>query len=133
VEDVTAVIRAVSFALIIVPFMSLIRGFFQGHGSMGPSAVSQVVEQIVRIAFLLLGAFIVLQILNGSIVFAVQLATFAAFVGAIGGLAVLFWYWIKRKPHLDALLAQDRGQVQISLSQMYKEIIVSAIPFIIVG
>lgn len=48
VQDGTTVIRAVSFALLIVPFMSLIRGFFQGHQSMGPSAVSQVVEQIVR-------------------------------------------------------------------------------------
>ena len=59
-EDVITVMRAVSFALIVVPFMSLIRGFFQGHQSMGPSAVSQVVEQIVRIAFLLAGAFVVL-------------------------------------------------------------------------
>ena len=64
-----------------------------------PSAVSQVVEQIVRIVFLLLGAFIVLKILKGSMVFAVQLATFAAFIGAIGGLVVLFWYWMKRKPY----------------------------------
>lgn len=133
VNDVISVIRAVSFALIIVPFMSLFRGFFQGHGSMGPSAVSQVIEQVVRIVFLLLGAFIVLKILNGSTVFAVQLATFAAFIGAIGGLVVLFWYWMKRKPYLDALLAQDRGKVQISLSQMYKEIVISAVPFIIVG
>ena len=29
VEDVITVIRAVSFALIVVPFMSLIRGFFK--------------------------------------------------------------------------------------------------------
>lgn len=35
VKNVVTVIRAVSFALIVVPFMSLIRGFFQGHQSMG--------------------------------------------------------------------------------------------------
>lgn len=50
-EDGIRVIRAVSFALLIIPVMSLLRGFFQGYNSMGPSAVSQVVEQIVRIAF----------------------------------------------------------------------------------
>ena len=48
IEDVITVTRAVSFALLIVPFMSLSRGFFQGHQSMGPTAVSQVVEQIVE-------------------------------------------------------------------------------------
>lgn len=133
IEDITTVIRAVSFALIVVPFMSLIRGFFQGHQSMGPSAVSQVVEQIVRIAFTLGGAFIVVQFLNGSIVTAVSVATFAAFVGAIGSLVVLFWYWFKRKPHLDQLLEHDKGTVNVSLGEMYKEIFVYAAPFVFVG
>jgi O-antigen/teichoic acid export membrane protein len=133
VGDVTTVIRAVSFALIIVPFMSLIRGFFQGHQSMGPSAVSQVVEQIVRILFLLIGAFVVLKVLEGSLVKAVSMATFAAFVGAIGGLVVLLWYWFKRKPHLDELMLQDKGSVQISLKDMYKEILLYAAPFVFVG
>jgi O-antigen/teichoic acid export membrane protein len=133
IEDVTAVTRAVSFALIIVPFMSMIRGFFQGHQSMGPSAVSQVVEQIVRIAFLLVGAFIVLKVMEGSLVSAVSIATFAAFIGAIGGLAVLIWYWYKRKPHLDELLQYDKGTIQISLKDMYKEILIYAAPFVFVG
>ncbi|MHC0038926.1 putative polysaccharide biosynthesis protein [Pseudoneobacillus sp. C159] len=133
VDNITTVIRAVSFALIIVPFMSLIRGFFQGHQSMGPSAVSQVVEQIVRILFLLIGAYVVLNVMNGSLVKAVSVATFAAFVGAIGGLIVLFWYWMKRKPYLDDLLLQDKGTVDISIKEMYKEIVLYAAPFVFVG
>ncbi|WP_153127388.1 putative polysaccharide biosynthesis protein [Peribacillus tepidiphilus] len=132
-EDITQVIRAVSFALILVPIMSLIRGFFQGYESMGPTALSQVVEQIVRIVFLLLGAFIVKFLLNGSIVTAISVATFAAFIGAIGGLIVLIWYWRKRKAYLDELLLQDRGQLQISLVDMYKEILFYSIPFVFVG
>ncbi|HYK72478.1 MAG TPA: polysaccharide biosynthesis protein, partial [Pseudoneobacillus sp.] len=133
ISDVITVIRAVSFALIVVPFMSLIRGFFQGHQSMGPSAVSQVVEQIARIVFLLVGAFVVLKLMDGSLVTAVSVATFAAFIGAIGGLIVLFWYWIKRKPHLDELLEHDKGTIEISLKSMYKEILVYAAPFVFVG
>ena len=132
-EDVITVMRALSFALIIVPFMSLIRGFFQGHQSMGPSAVSQVVEQIVRIAFLLAGAFTVLFIFNGKISTAVSLSTFAAFIGAIGSLGVLFWYWYKRKPYLDELLLKDKGTAEISLRDMYKEILLYAAPFVFVG
>lgn len=132
-EDVTTVIRAVSFALIIVPFMSLIRGFFQGHQSMGPSAVSQVVEQIVRIAFLLVGAYIVLNVMNGSLVAAVSVATFAAFIGAIGSLVVLGWYWYKRKPYLDELLKEDKRTLDISLKEIYKEILLYAAPFVFVG
>ncbi|WP_042354728.1 putative polysaccharide biosynthesis protein [Bacillus rubiinfantis] len=131
--NVTTVMRAVSFALIVVPFMSLIRGYFQGHQSMGPSALSQVVEQIVRITFVLLGAFVVIKFFNGKIVTAVSVATFAAFIGALGGLAVLFWYWYKRKPYLDQLLAQDKGTINISLREIYKEIILYSFPFVLVG
>ncbi|MDP4171524.1 MAG: polysaccharide biosynthesis protein [Bacillota bacterium] len=131
--DVTTVMRAVSFALIVVPFMSLIRGYFQGHQSMGPSAISQVVEQIARIVFTLAGAYVVLKFMNGSMVTAVSVATFAAFTGAIGGLVVLFWYWYKRKPYLDELLKQDKGTLNISLKEIYKEIFIYAAPFVFVG
>ena len=133
IEEVATVIRAVSFALIIVPFMSVTRGFFQGHQSMGPSAVSQVVEQIARIVFLLGGAYIVIYVMNGSIVTAISVATFAAFIGAVFGLAVLYWYFFKRKKQLDKLLEQDKGQTDVSLFSMYSEIVVYAIPFIFVG
>ncbi|MDT9024954.1 MULTISPECIES: polysaccharide biosynthesis protein [Rossellomorea] len=133
VAQVTTVIRAVSFALIIIPFMSLIRGFFQGHQSMGPTAVSQVIEQIVRIVFLLGGIYVVLNILDGSVTTAIAVATFAAFVGGLASLGALIWYWFKRKPHLDELLEEDRGQEEVSLRSMYKEIIAYSIPFIFVG
>lgn len=132
-EDITSVIRAVSFALIIVPFMSMIRGFFQGHQSMGPSAVSQVVEQIVRIVFVIAGAYVILKVMDGNTVEAVKVATFAAFIGAVGGLAVLGWYWVKRKPGIDELLEKDKGTVDISLKEMYKEILIYAAPFVLVG
>jgi O-antigen/teichoic acid export membrane protein len=133
VEQVTIVIRAVSFALIIIPFMSLIRGFFQGHQSMGPTAVSQVIEQIVRIAFILGGIYVVLHIMDGTVTTAISVATFAAFIGGIASLIVLLWYWFKRKPSLDELKAQDRGEVDVSLKAMYKEIIAYSVPFIFVG
>lgn len=132
-SDISSVIRAVSFALIFIPFMSIIRGYFQGHQFMEPTAYSQVVEQLVRIVFLLTGAFVVIKVLDGDLVTAVSVATFAAAIGAIGGLLVLLWYWKKQKPYLQDLLSRDKGTMDISLPQIYKEIFVSSIPFIFVG
>src|SRR5690625_7523292 len=67
VADVKMVIRMVSFALLIIPGASIIRGYFQGNQSMGPIAVSQRLEQVVRIVFVLASAFIVVKIYNGAI------------------------------------------------------------------
>lgn len=132
-EDVVFVIRVVSFALLIVPVMSLIRGYFQGFESMGPTAVSQVVEQIVRIAFILVSGFIIIVLLNGERTTAVAFAVFAAFIGALGGLVVLLLYWRNRKPHLDQLIAESTVKHDITLPQIYKELISYAIPFVLVG
>ncbi|WP_077619130.1 putative polysaccharide biosynthesis protein [Bacillus sinesaloumensis] len=133
VEDVTYVIRMVSFALLVVPIMSIQRGFFQGHQSMGPTAVSQVIEQIVRIAFVLAATFIVMKVIDGERVFAVGLATFGAFVGALGGLAVLLWFWFKRKPYLDEMLAKSRPQSDMTTKKMFRELLSYAGPFVLVG
>ncbi|MFE7063996.1 oligosaccharide flippase family protein [Sutcliffiella sp. NPDC057660] len=132
-DDITLVIRMVSFALLLVPVMSLIRGFFQGHESMGPTAVSQVVEQLARIIFLLGSVYIIMNVTKGSLPTAIGYATFGAFIGAVAGLAILIWYWFSRKKHLDTLLEKDKGTMDISYKEMYKEIVLYAAPFVFVG
>jgi O-antigen/teichoic acid export membrane protein len=133
IADITLVIRMVSTALIIVPSMSLIRGYFQGFQSMGPTAVSQVIEQIVRILFILIASFIVMNILEGKTTTAVALSTFAATLGALAGLIVLLWYWAKRKPHLKKMYDKSKPVANISIIDIYKETIKYAIPFVAVG
>lgn len=96
IEDVQFVIRLVSFALLIIPAMSIFRGYIQGSQSMGPSALSTVVEQLVRIAFILAGAYVTIHILNGSSTNAVGIATFAAFIGGVAGFIVLLFVFFKR-------------------------------------
>ena len=134
VEDVTMIIRLVSFALIVVPAASLIRGYFQGHQSMGPTTVSQIIEQIIRIAFLLTGSYIVIKVLGGSVATAVGVATFAAFVSAVGALIVLIWYWMKRKKYLDQYLVnQTVPESTVSTFALFKELFAYAIPYVVVG
>ena len=44
-----SLIQVVSFTFLLVPVLSFYRGNFQGHLFMTPSAVSQVMEQVVRV------------------------------------------------------------------------------------
>lgn len=133
VQDVKEVIQWVSFALIVVPFMSLWRGFFQGYNFMMPTAVSQLIEQIVRIIFLLVGAYIVLNFLDGTPKTAVQVAVLSAAVGALGGVLVLFYYWRKKKPEYNELRANSVDSYDVRLRDMYKEILVYAVPVVFLG
>lgn len=133
VEDIAMVLRMISFALIIIPAMSLSRGFFQGYQSMGPTAVSTVIEQVVRIIFLLAAAFLILKVYNGSMASAVGFATFAAFIGALASCLVLFYYWRKRKAGIEARVRQQKDTYDLPLKSMFKELLLYAGPFVLVG
>ncbi|MCY9299465.1 polysaccharide biosynthesis protein [Bacillus licheniformis] len=132
-EHVVYVIRMVSLALLVVPILALIRGFFQGHQMMGPTAVSQVVEQIARIVFLLTATYLVIKVLNGGLVVAVGYATFAALIGAFAGLFTLYFSWQKRKGALLALKPNLVPSADITYRQMFKELFSYAAPYVFVG
>lgn len=133
VEEVTSVIRAVSFGLIIIPSLSVIRGYFQGHGQMLPTSISQLVEQLARVIFLLVGVFVALYIFETDIVAAVSVATFAAFIGAAFGLAVMYWFKYQQRDEFKAMQLQDVGQVDLKTSTIFKQMVITGIPFIVVA
>ncbi|MBM6615390.1 polysaccharide biosynthesis protein [Desemzia sp. RIT804] len=56
-RQLNGIIQAVSWQFLLVPFLSVSRGYFQGTFQMIPTAVSQVVEQVVRVAVILLVAY----------------------------------------------------------------------------
>ena len=123
VEDITNVIRTIGFVVLFIPLLATWRGIFQGFNSMGPTAVSEVTEQIARIAFILGGSYIVLYVMDGSVLVANQVATFAAGIGAIVALLTLLYYWIKRRHLIKAEVAQDTSDIDVSYVKIYKEII----------
>ena len=41
--------------------MGVLRGFFQGQGSMVPTAVSQILEQVIHAIVSIIGAYVLLQ------------------------------------------------------------------------
>lgn len=132
-EDITRVIRVISFAIIIIPLFASWRGVFQGFESFGPTTASLVLEQLVRIIFLLAGTYIVIEVINGSIRTANEVAVFAAFIGGFAALFTLMFFWFKRKPQIDKMVASDDTGETLSYRVMYKELISYSVPIILMG
>lgn len=57
IQDAELAIKSVSFTMLIIPILAVLRGFFYGHQHITPSAVSQVVEQFFRVATILILTF----------------------------------------------------------------------------
>ncbi|MDT2828373.1 MAG: putative polysaccharide biosynthesis protein [Enterococcus viikkiensis] len=127
------VIQSLSIAVIAFPCMSVLRGYFQGQQDMRPSAISQVIEQVVRVVYMLLSVFIIMKVLDGDYLNAVIQSTFAAAVGMIGAYGVLLFYWFKDKERSDLQLNYSLNKVTIDTKKLLLETVRQAIPFILLG
>ncbi len=127
------VFRSLATALAIIPLMSLTRGFFQGYQDMAPSALSQLVEQVIRVFYMLVTAFIIMKVINGSYQTGVVQSTFAAFVGAVGGILTLAYCYLKKKGEFDYLRANSSNSLEVSDGQLIKELLAQSLPFIFIG
>ncbi|MEC3942448.1 MULTISPECIES: putative polysaccharide biosynthesis protein [Enterococcus] len=132
-EELIPIMRSLSAALLVFPCMSVIRGYFQGNQEMMPYALSQIVEQIARVFYLLISTFIIMKVLSGDYVTAVTQSTFAAFIGMIVSLAVLLYFLKKHQAYTAARVQYSENQVTIATKELLLETIKEAIPFIIVG
>lgn len=132
-EELVPAMRSLSWAVLIFPCMSILRGYFQGNQDMMPYALSQIVEQVARVFYMLLSAFIIMKVMNGNYVTAVTQSTFAAFIGMLASLCVLLFYMKKQKPMLDYLEKHSANQHKASTTDLLVETLRQAIPFILVG
>lgn len=89
IKDVTFVIRLISFALLVIPFLSVERGYLQGHRYILEPSISQVIEQIVRIAVILIGSYLCTYTFKLPTKYAVGISVFAACIGGIATLSYL--------------------------------------------
>lgn len=132
-EDLVPVMRSLSVALVIFPSMSVIRGYFQGNQDLMPYALSQIVEQVARVFYMLLTAFIIMKVMQGNYVSAVVQSTFAAFIGMIASMAVLLYFLKKHQVKMEVYIENSSDDLRVETKELLIETIRQAIPFIIVG
>ncbi|BAU26189.1 PST family polysaccharide transporter [Aneurinibacillus soli] len=88
----TQPIRSVSFALLIVPIMAAMRGYFQGHHNMVPTAVSQIGEQFVRVTTIIILSYWFMKT-TGDVYLAGSGAVFGAVTGASFAFCIMLLFW----------------------------------------
>ncbi len=128
--DVSFVIRMVSFAILVVPFLSVTKGFLQGYKYISPTSVSQIIEQVVRVIVILVGSFVALKIFNADMKTAVGIAVSGAFFGG-----VFAYIYLRIKIKKTKLLSQPvkEDKIVVTKKEISKKIIKYSIPFIVIS
>ena len=112
-------------SVFLVCIISCFRGYFQGLMKMTPTAVSQIVEQIVKLIFGLLLS----KLFINNLPFAVAGATLAITLSELFALILLYVCYRKHKNKCAQILSYDRTEFK----NRVKSILKTAVPITLIG
>ncbi len=120
-----------SFAVFVIPILSSIRGFYNGLKELELYSISQVIEQLIRIAFLLGAGAIAVYVFKLDHVWALYFSVFAA---TIAGITTIFYMQRKGRSKLSkirTLAAAQHGELTHDAKYIFKQLIWIAVPFLL--
>ncbi len=119
---------AIAPALFFVPIMAATRGYFQGLQNMKPTAISQVIEQLFRVA---VGLMLAIFLTSKGLEYAAAGASFGATAGAIAGLIAILLIFFYYKKTIKKRLRRSVGGLRERSSRILAQILIIAIPITI--
>ena len=121
--SLVALTPAIFFATILASF----RGYFQGHQLMTPPAVSQIVEQFIRVVTMVVLAYVLLPY---GLEYAAAGAAFGAVPGSLTGLVVMgcFYRYYRKQWQTDAVKVQAPAAELVRSSALIKRLLLLALP-----
>ena len=134
-------LRVLAPCILVVALLGVIRGFFQGNGSMVPTAVSQVVEQIVNAVASVAGAYVLLQAgkelaekhndKSYGPAYAAAGGTFGTIAGAFSALIFVALIFFAYKKIFKRKMRRDRTRHKESYQRIYKVLFATIAPVIL--
>lgn len=115
-------------ALLFVPIMAVFRGYFQGLQQMEPTAVSQLVEQAVRVA---VGLTLAIVLLPMGVEYAAAGATIGTSIGPIAGVAILAVIYYKKRVRLHREINNNSSPEKESAGKIIGTLAAISIPITI--
>lgn len=122
----------VSFAVIAVPILSVFRGFYQGLKEVKAYAFSQVLEQFVRVTFLLSMGALLVYVLNQAQIWAVYFAVVSTSVSAVAAIVYFLYFDKQHMPELKQMANEQEGEGKSTID-VFKEILYFSIPYFLIS
>lgn len=135
-EDPYAIlpIRVFAPTILVFSIMGVFRGYYQGKNTMIPTAVSQILEQVINAVVSIVAAYFLMQSYSASpnvIAYGAAGGTLGTLAGAVAGLLFLLFTYLLYHPYLIKQLRKDRTTTQESHQLIMKLIIITLGPIIL--
>ena len=127
--------------ILIVALLGVFRGFFQGNGSMVPTAVSQILEQVVNAGVSIAGAYFLFKVgtdiakernvKSYASAYAAAGGTLGTVIGALSAFLFLVFIFLTYKRVLKRQIRRDRRHRSESFQKIFKLLIITIAPVLL--
>ncbi len=133
-ENVALPLKVLAPTIFVFSVMGVLRGFFQGKNTMVPTAVSQVLEQIVNAGVSIGAAYILVKNFDANknvASYGAAGGTLGTLAGAIFGLIFLIFVFMIYKPVLNKQIRHDKTSYRESYPEIFRLLILTIAPIIL--
>lgn len=127
-------IRVLAPVLLIMSVLGVLRGFFQGMGTMMPTAISQILEQIANAIVSIVGASFLFKTgkdASEAAAYGAAGSTLGTLVGALIALVFLIFVYIIYAPVLKRQIKRNRNVVPEPYGSLSKELLLTILPVLL--
>lgn len=128
--NVALPLRVLSPTIFVFAVMGVLRGFYQGKNTMIPTAVSQVLEQIINAAVSIIASYILVKNFNKP-AYGAAGGTLGTFAGAFVSLLFLLFVFAVYKPVLKKQIRNDKSHTRESYGDIMKLLFATIFPIIL--
>lgn len=132
IEHLKTLFLILLIAVILVPYLSVIRSYYQGLKRLDLYASSQVLEQLVRVLTIVVAGYIVVKVINLENIWAIYTAIAAAGFAAL--IAIVFFKLMTKsddKQINDLIKSQESKAV--ASKEIFKEIVSLGVPYLLIS
>lgn len=134
-------LKVLAPTIFIVAIMGVLRGYFQGMGNMLPTAISQLIEQIVNAVVSVWAAYVlfsygkkvtaIIKVEGYDAAYGAMGGTMGTLAGALAGLLIMvvlmfLYLWLYR-----SVIRKDKTKKTDSMPVIYKNIFITIMPVIL--
>ncbi len=131
VNELNITLKILAVVLLVLPSLSISRGYIQGFEDMVPTSKSIIIEQVIRVAIIIFAVTVIKNLVSNGDTVAVYISTLASFIGAVISLLALVPAF--KKYYFNSKRKEKSSDLTLSFKQTIKAIAIISIPFIILS
>lgn len=129
-------LRVLAPTIFFSGFLGVFRGYFQAHGSMVHTSISQVLEQIMNAVVSILAAYLLIRLAAGEdstarAIYGSAGSAVGTGAGVLTGLLFMFGMYMLNRKFLHRRMKRDRSGHEESYGEILKVIFTIVTPFIL--